>query len=119
MNVLYDVGKANVVADSLSRMTVGSVSHVEESKKDLVRYVHRLSRLGVRLEDSPNCGFMFHHNSESSLVVEVKSKHPLDPSLIDFKKSVVGKLNESFFEGGRGMAFLGTKIGCVYRMLMI
>ena len=33
-----------------------------------------LSRLGVRLEYSPKGGFMVCHNSESSLVVVVKSK---------------------------------------------
>ena len=66
-----------MVADSLSRMTIGSVSHVEKTEKDLVNDVDRLARLGVRLEDSPNGGFMVHHNSESSLVVEVKSKNIL------------------------------------------
>ena len=55
--------KANVVADSLSRMNMGSVSHAKEGKKDLVKDVHRWDRLGVRLEDSPNGGFMVHHNS--------------------------------------------------------
>ena len=40
----------------------GSVSHVEEEKKELVKYVHRLSRLGVRLEYSLSGGFMVHHN---------------------------------------------------------
>ena len=47
--------------------------------------VHRLARLGVRLEDSPNGGFMVHHNSNSSLVVEVKSKQHLDPLLMELK----------------------------------
>ena len=28
MSVLYNCGKANVVVDALSRMTMGSVSHV-------------------------------------------------------------------------------------------
>ena len=74
MSVLYHPEKANVVADALSRMTMGSVSHIEEAKKDLVRDFHRLSRLGVRLEDSSDGGFMVHNNSKSSLVVEVKSK---------------------------------------------
>ena len=50
------------------------MSHVEEGKKDLVKNVHKLARLGVRLEDSPNGGFVVHHNSESSLVVEVNLK---------------------------------------------
>ena len=56
----------------------GSVSHVKEPKRDLVKDVHRLAILDVMLEDSPNGGFMVHHNSESSLFVEVKSKQHLD-----------------------------------------
>ena len=39
-------GKANVVVDSLSRMTMGSVSSVDEYKKDLVKDVHRLALVG-------------------------------------------------------------------------
>ena len=30
----------------------------------IVKDVHRFARLGVRLEDSPNGGFMVHHNSK-------------------------------------------------------
>ena len=60
-------------------MTMGSVTHVEEAKKYLVKDVHGLAQFGVRLEDSPNGCFMVHHNSELSLVVEVKSKEHLDP----------------------------------------
>ena len=40
--------------------------------------VHRLARLGVRLEGSQDDGVIVHHNSESYLVVEVKSKQHLD-----------------------------------------
>ena len=56
-----------------------------------------LARLGVRLEDSLNDGFTVHHNSESSLVVEVKSKQHFDLALMDLKESVLGKLNKSFY----------------------
>ena len=66
MSVLYHPGKANVVADDLRCMTMGSVSHIDEAKKYLVIYVYRFARLGVGLEDSPNGGFMFLHNFESS-----------------------------------------------------
>ena len=69
LNFLYHPDKANVVGDSLSRTTMGSVSHLNEVKKDIVRKVHRLSTLGVRLESSPDGGSIIHHNSESSLVV--------------------------------------------------
>ena len=66
MSVLYHPGKANMVADALSHMTMDSVSNLDEAKKDLVRKVHRL---GVRLESSPNGGAIVHCNFESSLVV--------------------------------------------------
>ena len=69
MSFIYHPSKANVVADALSRMIISNVSHVEEAKKDLVKDVHRLARLGVRLKDSPNGCFMVNHNSKSSLVV--------------------------------------------------
>ena len=100
MIVLYHLGKANVVAYTLSRMTIGSVAHVEEAKKDLVKDVHRLATLGVRLEDSPHGGFMVHHNSESFLLVEMKSKQHLDQPLMELKELVLCKLNESLPLGG-------------------
>ena len=43
MSVLYHLGKANVVADALNRITMASVSHMEENKKEIVKYRHMLS----------------------------------------------------------------------------
>ena len=43
---------------------MGSVYHVKEAKKDLVKDFHRLYRLGVRLEDSLNDVLMVHNNSK-------------------------------------------------------
>ena len=77
MSVLSHPKKANVVAYTLSHMTIGSVSHVEEAKKDQLRYVYRLARSGLKFEDSPNVGFMVHHISESSVKDKVKSKQHL------------------------------------------
>ena len=99
MSLLYHLLKANVVTDSLSHMTMDNVSHVKEAKNDLVKYVHRLSQLGVQLKHSQKEGFKFCHNSESSLVVEVKSKQHLDPLLMDLKELVLGKVNESLSQG--------------------
>ena len=39
MSVLYHTGKAKVVADSLSRVSMGIVSHVEEAKRNLAKDV--------------------------------------------------------------------------------
>ena len=85
MNILYHPGEANVVADALSHLSIKSGCHVEEAKRNLVKDVHRLAFLGVKLEDSPNSGVVVHHNSESSFLVEVKSKKHLDPLWNDLK----------------------------------
>ena len=98
MSVFYHPGKGNVVEDALSRMTMGSVSHVKERKKDLMKDVHRLARLGVWSKDSSNGGFMVHNNSQSSLVVELKSKKNLDLLFMELKESILSKLNNSFFQ---------------------
>ena len=86
MSVLYHPEKANVFVDAPSCMTMFSVSHLDEDKKDLARVVHRLDRMGVRLESSPDGGSIVHHNSESSLVVGVKSKQHLYFALMEFKR---------------------------------
>ena len=92
ISVYYYPGKANVVVDALSCMTMGSVSHIEEGKKNIVKDVHRLAKLGVRLEDCSNGGFIVQNTSESSLVVEVKSKQHLDKSLMEFKNQSLASL---------------------------
>lgn len=116
MSVIYHPRKANVVADALSRVSMDSVTHVVDDKKDLVKEVYWLARLGVRLEDSPKGCFIIFHNSKSSLVVGVKSKQNLDPLLMYLKETVLSKYNESFSQGEDGC--LRTNEDCVYRMWM-
>ena len=64
MNVHYHLGKANVVADALSRMSMVSTSKIEDEKKELVKDIHRLVRLGVRLVDSTSEGVSVQPSSE-------------------------------------------------------
>ena len=103
MNVHYHLGKANVVADALSRMSIGSTAHVESGMKELAKDVHRLSRLGVRLVDSNSGGVLVHPSSELSLVVEVKKGQHLDRVLMKFKDFLLVKMNESFALRGDGI----------------
>ena len=83
MSVHYHPGKANVVADSLSRLSMGSVAHVDENRKELVKDVHRLARLGFRLMSISYSGVTIQDGAESSLVVEVKEKQDSDPILYE------------------------------------
>ena len=72
MSVHYHPVKANVVADALSRLSMGSVAHVEEERKELVKYVHRVARLGVHLMRISGSAVTVQNGEELSLVVEVK-----------------------------------------------
>ena len=42
-NVFYHPGKTNVFVDALSRVSMDNVAHVEEEKKELAKYIHRLA----------------------------------------------------------------------------
>ena len=75
--------KDNFVVDALCFYNMGSVSHVEEAKKDLVKDVHRFAILAVRLKESRKGDLKVHHNSKSSLVVEMKSKQHNDKRFMD------------------------------------
>ncbi|WMV41874.1 hypothetical protein MTR67_035259 [Solanum verrucosum] len=103
MSVLYHLGKANVVADALSRLSMGSVAHIDEDKKELVQNVHRLARLAVRLMDSTKGSVMVHNGSESSFVTDVKAMQCLDPTLVVLKEMILRKSIEAFSQGGDGV----------------
>ena len=49
MSVHYHPVKANVVVDALSRLSMGSVAKVEEERNELVKNVHKLALLRIRL----------------------------------------------------------------------
>ncbi|XP_069146095.1 uncharacterized protein [Solanum lycopersicum] len=63
MIVHYHPGKANVVEDALRRLTLGSVAHVEEERKKLVKDVNRLARLGVCLMSISDSGVTVQNES--------------------------------------------------------
>ena len=71
MSVHYHPRKANVVADALSRLSKGSVAHVEEKRKKLAKDVHKLAHLGVCLMSISDSGVTVQNEAESSFVVEV------------------------------------------------
>ena len=103
MSVHYKPAKVNVVADALSRLSMGSVAHVEEKRKDLVKDVHRLARLGVRLMSISDSRVTVQNGAESSLEVEVKENKDSDPILDELKGAVHNQRVEVFSQWGDGV----------------
>ena len=88
MSVHYRTCKANVVADAFIRLSICSVSNIDDEKKELVKGVHQFARLGVRLVDTLSRGVSVHSCFESSCVIDVKDKEHLDPVPMKMKDSV-------------------------------
>ena len=45
MNIFYHPVKDNVVADALSRLSMGSSAHVEQEKQELAKDVQKFERV--------------------------------------------------------------------------
>ena len=72
MSILHNPGKANVVYDDINMLSIGSITHVEEEKRELAKDMHIHAYLGVRFMDSTLVGIVETNGYESSLVLEVK-----------------------------------------------
>ncbi|XP_070020807.1 uncharacterized protein [Nicotiana sylvestris] len=83
-----DSGKANIVADALSRRYMGSLAHVEAEKRQLTREINQLACLGVRLVEFVNGGVVLQNTAKSSLIAEVNERQYEDPELVELRKRV-------------------------------
>ena len=99
MSVHYHPGKTDVVVDAISRLSMGSVAHVEKERKELVKYVHSLARLGVHLMSISDSGVIVKNKAESSLVVEVKENQDTAPILLGLKNAFHNQRVEVFSQG--------------------
>ena len=92
---------------------MGSVAHVEEERKELVKDVQGLALLGVRLISISDNGVTVQIGAESSLVVEVKEKQDSDPILHLRVQSII---REWRFSPKGEMVYFATKVDCVFLM---
>lgn len=72
MSLYYYPGKANMVIDALSRLSMGSFSHVDEEKLGLIKDIY--NNLKFRLLDYEDRGVIVQEVVKSFLGVEVKEK---------------------------------------------
>ena len=115
MSVHDHFGKANVLANSLSRLSMVSVAHVEEERKELVKDDHSLARLEILLMSISDSGVTVQNETESSLVVEVKEKKDSDPILLELKGAVHNQRVEVFSQGIDGVLHYKGRLCSSYR----
>ena len=91
ITILYHPGKANVVADGLSRKagSMGSLAHLQVSRRPLAREVQTLANDFMRLEVNEKGGLLTCLEARSSFLDKIKGKHFTDEKLIRIQDKVL------------------------------
>ena len=91
ITILYHPGKVNVVADALSRKTgsVGSVAHLQVSRRPFAREVQTLANDLMRLEVLEKGGFFACVEATSFFLDKIKGKQFTDEKLIRIRDKVL------------------------------
>ena len=84
ITILYHPGKANVEADALSRKvgSMGSLAHLQASRRPLAREVQTLANDFMRLEVNEKGGLLACVEARSSFLDKIKGKLFTDEKLI-------------------------------------
>lgn len=67
-------GKSNITIDSLSRISMSSLSYLNKKKRGLVKDNHRLANLGACFLNSKDEKLIVQDMVKSSLSIKVKKK---------------------------------------------
>ena len=91
ITILYHLGKANVVADVLSRKvgSMGSLAHLQVSRRPLSIEVQTLANNIIRLEVNEKGGFLACLEAKSSFLDKIKGKQFTDEKLIRIRDKVL------------------------------
>ena len=116
VDILFHPGKENVVADALSRKSMGSLTDVQPERRDMVWEIQRLSSLGVRLANSKDSGVSIREVDESSIIDEVKRHQYEDPILEHYRDATLQKEKTLFKVTPDGVLRYEGRL-CVYPLL--
>ena len=91
VTILYHPGKANVMADALSRKagSMGSLAHLQVSRRPLAREVQTLANDFMRLEVNEKGGLLTSVEASSSFLDKIKGKQFDDEKLSQIQDKVL------------------------------
>ena len=86
--ILYHPGKANVVADALSRKSMGSLAHISVERRPLIVDMHDVFRPRVTTELVGPNAFLAHFQIQPLLRDEIAAGQQQDPDLLSIIEEV-------------------------------
>ena len=113
ITILYHPGKSNVVADALSRKagSMGSLAHLQVSRRPLAREVQILANDLMRLEVNEKGGLLASVESRSSFLDKIKGKQFNDEKLIWIRDKVLqGEAKEATINEEGVLRIKGTVV---------
>ncbi|XP_073219601.1 uncharacterized protein [Cicer arietinum] len=87
--------KENVVADALSRKSIGSLAHITEIKRPVVKEFQEVAESGIQLELGHSRLFLAHVQIRPTIVDDIKEAQSQDPYLVNMVNNVQnGKISD-------------------------
>ena len=77
-SILYHPGKANMVADALSRKSAGSLAHISTERRPIIKKLHELIEQGLQLKVTKKC-LLAQFRVRSVYLDRVKAAQMRDP----------------------------------------
>ena len=113
-SILYHPGKANVVADALSRKSAGSLAHISIERRPIIKELHELIDQGLQWKVTKKC-ILAQFRVRSVYLDRVKAAQRRDPQLQKIMFEVQRGQSRDFVVNSEGTLRLGTRL-CVPNM---
>ncbi|XP_075103106.1 uncharacterized protein LOC142177925 [Nicotiana tabacum] len=111
-SILYHPGKANVVADALSRKSMGSLSHIAPAKRPLAKDIQRLEDTGIRFSVGNSEALLACAQAKSSLVERIKATQYEDERLYKYRDELLAGKSKDMIVESDGVLRMGDRL-CV------
>ena len=108
-SILYHPGKANMVADALSRKSAGSLAHISTERRPIIKELHEFIELGLQLKVTKKC-LLDQFRVRSVYLDRVKAAHKRDPQLQKILFEVQQRQSQDFVIHNEGTLRLGTRL---------